>query len=214
MDNLAASKLEQRSDDWLAAKLGVFGGTTFKIVQTDGPAYKTLIFEKAAQRIVLAHQSSFSSRYTQWGVDHEDRARARYEFITGREVTQHGIIFSDWSRWVGISPDGLVGAEGGIEIKCPATTREHVRHVIDGPPADYYAQIQGLMLVTGRVWCDFISFDPRLDLMPETVHAATSIQRFERDEAYIADLKMSLEKAVKDVDTIVSQFIKEIGETP
>ncbi len=212
MDKTSASLLAQGSDEWLEAKLGIFGGTTFKTVQSTGDGYQSLIFEKAAQRLTLQHQSNFSSQHTQWGIDHEHRARLRYEMLKGMSVEQHGLVFSPWSRWVAVSPDGLVDADGGIEIKCPSTTREHVRHVVNGPPPEYIAQIQGSLLVTGRLWWDFISFDPRLDENPDTIRDAMYVQRFKRDEDYIASLKVDLQRATQDVDDVLAKFIHNKGE--
>lgn len=199
--------LEQGSDEWLEAKLGIFGGTTFDKVQAVGTqTYKSLIYEKVAQRLLLAHQNAFSSRHTDWGLDHENVARLRYTMQTGRTVQLAGLVASTFSPWVAVSPDGLVGPDGGIEIKCPSTSREHIRHLVEGAPKVYVAQMQGCMLVTGRNWWDFVSFDPRMDSRPETIMATTHIQRYERDEQYIANLKLCLEQAVADVEKIISQI--------
>lgn len=198
--------LEQGSEEWLEAKLGVFGGTTFDKVQSTGKMYDTLIYEKVAQRLLLTHQSGFSNRHTRWGLDNENLARLRYSMQTGNTVQLAGLVASTFSPWVAISPDGLVGTEGGIEIKCPSTSKEHIRHIVEGAPPVYVAQMQGCMLVSGRNWWDFVSFDPRLDSRPETIKTATHIQRYERDEHYIANLKLCLEQAVGDVENIISQI--------
>ncbi len=206
MDSKSALLLEQGSKEWLEAKLGVFGGTTFDKVQSDGEVYRTLIYEKVGQRLLLAHQSNFENRHTRWGIDHENIARLRYSMQTGNEVQLAGLVASTFSPWVAVSPDGLVGTDGGIEIKCPSTSKEHIRHCVNGAPPKYIAQIQGCMLVTGRIWWDFISFDPRMDARPETIKVATYIKRYHRDEQYIANLKLCLEQAVADVEKIISEI--------
>lgn len=198
-----AALLDQGSKEWLEAKLGVFGGTTFHKVQSTGETYKTIIYEKAAQRLLSTYQSSFTSKHTQWGNDNENRARIRYCMETGNKVQLAGLLYSSFSEWCAVSPDGLVGLDGGTEIKCPSTTREHIRHIINGPPPVYIAQIQGCMMATGRLWWDFVSYDPRLDEYPGTMKAAIHIRRYYRDEDYIAHLKHCVLKAIDDVQNIL-----------
>lgn len=201
-----ALKLEQRSEGWLEAKLGVFGGTSFDVVQSTGAGFDTLVLEKAAQRLTRDYSVDFGNQHTEWGNFYEDYARERYEFLTGNTVRQVGLYYSPWSDWVAVSPDGLVDPTGGIEIKCPSTSKEHLRHIVYGP-GKYTAQIQGCMMVTGRQWWDFVSYDPRLENHEATLDKALHIQRIPRDEEYIANLRLCVDHAVAEVDRLVNLII-------
>lgn len=98
----------------------------------------------------------------QWGVDHEDDARERYEAETGHFVELVGFIPHPEIEYFGASPDGFVGQDGLLEIKCPATTT-HIRRIkADIVPDEYRAQMLVQLLCTGRQWVDFVDYDPRL----------------------------------------------------
>jgi hypothetical protein len=85
--------------------------------------------------------------------------------------------------FAGASPDGLIDHDGCIEMKCPKSSVVHLQRFVDGLPEEYRPQIQGQLWVTGRQWCDFVSYDPR---MPES-HRLLKI-RVKRDQAYIDHL--------------------------
>ena len=91
------------------------------------------------------------------GIENEPIARAWYEFEHDCDVTEVGFCLSDCGRF-GCSPDGLVGDEGGIELKCPSL-ETHVKYLREGVlPAEYRCQVHGEILVTGREWFDFVSY--------------------------------------------------------
>jgi exodeoxyribonuclease (lambda-induced) len=133
-----------------------------------------------------------------WGHEHESEARAMYVDRTGIPVEECGFFLWDGSRYFGGSPDGLAGEDGIIEIKCPFRTANHVKYLLLGSPVElkelkpeYYGQIQGNLLVTGRRWCDFVSYDPRCT----NPALRLKILRVGRDEDYIAAMKEAIRVA-------------------
>lgn len=163
------------------------------------------IFEKLAEDLTGRYDDSLDTKALRWGETYEADARLAYETVTGNSVDLCGFI--EWSKIFGGSPDGLVGEDGIIEIKCPFNTSNHVRYLLlesqyelNGLKPEYYAQIQGNLLVTGRKWCDFISYDPRC-IRPEL---ALKIIRVNRDEDFI---KKAVE-AIRNAERI-KQLISE-----
>ncbi|MGF6149024.1 lambda exonuclease family protein, partial [Kingella potus] len=129
----------------------------------------------------------------QHGTDTEPQARAAYMLETGNDVAETGFIPHPGIAMSGASPDGLIGADGLIEIKCP-NTATHIDFLRSGrPKPQYLAQMQWQMACTGRQWCDFVSYDPRL---PETL--AIRIKRIERDNDTIARLEAEAEKFLNE----------------
>ena len=98
----------------------------------------------------------------EWGIEQEPNARHAYEQITGQVVTEVGFVFPDDMDAYGGSPDGLVGNDGLIEIKCPQAETLIAYHAAGEMPVAYRPQVQGLLLISGRKWCDFWGFHPEL----------------------------------------------------
>lgn len=144
-----------------------------------------------------------------WGKEHESDARHAYEIYTGYEVVDSPFLV--WSEDFGGSPDGLVDEDGIIEIKCPYNTSVHVSYLLLQSQEDlkkmkmeYYAQIQGNLIVTGRKWCDFISYDPRC-VNPSM---ALKILRIMPDYPFMEKCKKAIERAV----TFKKQLIKQLAD--
>ena len=97
-----------------------------------------------------------------WGVEHEPNAKYAYTAMTGREVTDVGFILPDGTDAYGGSPDGLVGDDGLLELKCPKPETLIAYHAAGELPVQYRPQVQGLLLISGRPWCDFFVFHPEL----------------------------------------------------
>lgn len=135
----------------------------------------------------------------QWGIDNEAQARVAYEVASGNFVDQIAFVDHPTIAWFGASPDGLVNDDGLVEIKCPnsATHWSYIKD--DGPPNKYYIQMQAQMACTGRSWCDFVSFDPR---MPE--RSRLFIKRVMREDSYIADMEAEIKKFLSEVETEVN----------
>jgi predicted phage-related endonuclease len=120
----------------------------------------------------------------EWGTEQEPHARVAYSARTGELVEEVGFIQHPRLEHAGASPDGLVNDEGLVEFKCPATST-HLDTLLAGEvPTKHIPQIQFQMACTGRKWCDFVSYDPRL---PE--HLRMFVKRVERDDKYITTLE-------------------------
>ncbi len=184
---------EQLSDEWYAIKLGKVSASHFSEVLNKASGRKTYMFRLLGERLSGESYEGYSNRTIERGSEVELQARAYYGALYG-EVKQIG--FAQLNDYVGCSPDGLVGDDGLIEIKSPQPNT-HIRDIIeDRLPCTYKAQVQGNLWVTGRAWCDFISFDPRVKIRPFWK------TRVYRDEEYIVE---TLAKAVE-------VFVKELIE--
>lgn len=118
--------------------------------------------ELVAERLTGTVAQSYSNAAMQWGTEKEPEARSAYAFMRDLEVTPVGFVIHPRIEMAGASPDGLVGTDGLVEIKCP-NTATHIDTLLAGTvPEKYYLQMQWQMICTGRKWCDFVSYDPRL----------------------------------------------------
>ena len=167
------------------------------------------IFEKLAEDLTGRYDDSLDTKALRWGETYEADARLAYEAVTGNSVDLCGFI--EWSKIFGGSPDGLVGDDGIIEIKCPYSTANHVKYLLlenqyelNGLKPEYYTQIQGNLLVTGRKWCDFISYDPRC----VRAEFALKILRVDRDEEFIKRIKDALDKAERIKEQITDRIVR------
>ena len=159
--------MEQGTEEWLALRLGKVTASKVKDVLTKGrgnaqsKTAETYMMELIAEKLTGQSKPFFENDSMRWGTETEPQARAMYEvnndFVSVREVA-----FIEHSEFVGVSPDGLIGEDGLLEIKCPNTTTQLKRALSDDYSADYKAQIQMQLWVADRKWCDFLSFDPLL----------------------------------------------------
>jgi len=144
--------------------------------------------ELIAERLTGTSAASYTNAAMQWGTEMEPEARAAYEFRHDCDVAEIGFVEHPEILMSGASPDGLVGDDGLVEIKCPNTATHIDTLMGQAVPSKYVIQMQWQMACTGRKWCDFASFDPR---MPESMRLF--VKRVTRDEHEI----MALEKEVK-----------------
>lgn len=198
----------QRTEEWFAKRCGKFTGSRFADVLATSAktgkklkAYTDLIWALAVERITGQVDQSLDSYALRWGRDLEDFARQEYELVTGNIVEQVDFVDHPELPFVGCSPDGLVGDDGGLEMKCPKDSAIHLQRFDDGVPDEFKPQIQGCLWVTGRKWWDFVSYDPR---MPE--HLRLLKIRVERDEAFIANLAKEVALAEEEVAKITRRF--------
>ena len=139
----------------------------------------------------------------QWGIDQEPRSKMAYEAATGAILEPCGFVKHHTLHWVGCSPDGLIGDEGGFESKSPYNSRYHLETVIaKDMPAEHMAQVQGGMWITGRAYWDFQSYDPRLP-----AHLNRFCKRIVRDDAYIKILEDEIIKFCAEVETTVKSLV-------
>jgi len=176
--------LDQGSPEWLRARLGIPTASRFKEIITPARGDRSkssqrYLHELLAERLTGEPSDGFTSEWMQRGNELEPQARAAYAFLYDVEVQQTGIMFND-AATIGASPDGLIGEDGGLEIKCPkpATVIEYM--LADAMPDIYRPQVQGNLWISGREWWDFVAYHPSLDLF---------VKRIYRDEAYIQKLE-------------------------
>lgn len=198
--------MDQGSAEWIEARLGQVTASRVAdvIARTKtGPSASraNYLAELVAERLTGARGETFSSAAMQWGTDNEAEARLAYEFRTDASVEQVGFIPHPSIEMSGASPDGLVGADGLVEIKCP-NTATHIETLLTGTiPGKYETQMLWQMACTGRAWCDFASFDPRL---PEEMRLF--VKRFARDDARIAEMEEAVREFLFELDTTVRRL--------
>jgi hypothetical protein len=189
---------EQGTPEWLQARCGVATASCFSHVLAtikSGEAaarrnYRAkLVVERLTGKVV---SSDFQSASMLQGITREPLAREAYE-ARGFTVEQVGFMVDDFHQ-AGASPDGLIGTDGGLEIKCPelATHLEYLR--LKSEPSIYTAQIQGCMWISGRKWWDFVSWNPDF---PE--HLQMIVRRVHRDESYIDGLQLAIARFMQEV---------------
>lgn len=144
--------------------------------------------ELIAERLTGKPAEGFTNAAMQWGTDQEPNARLAYEFMQDVSVEQVAFVIHPKIADSGASPDGLVGIDGLVEIKCP-NTATHIDTIIKQEvPAKYITQIMWQMACTDRKWCDFVSFDPRL---PESMQLF--VKRIDRDGDLINELETQVQ---------------------
>lgn len=157
----------QGSPEWHAARAGRVTASriadmTAKTKSGWGASRANYMAELVAERLTGTVSEGFTNAAMQWGTEKEPEARSAYQLITGHEVTPIGFVIHPEIEMAGASPDGLVGASGLVEIKCPNTATHIETLLTDNVPEKYLKQMIWQMLCTGRSWCDFLSYDPRL----------------------------------------------------
>ncbi len=148
-----------------------------------GDKAQTYALEVAMERIGVERPEVFAYALS-WGNDHEEDAAQMYMEVTGRFIAPTDPILHPELDFVGGTPDGLIGEDSIIEIKCPYNPANHLMNLTEnGQLAQYMAQIQGYLWITGRQFCDFVSYDPRFP-RELRLHVHTVV----RDQAYIDNL--------------------------
>lgn len=198
--------MKQGSEEWFAARLGkVTASRVSDIVAKTKSGYSTsrknYMAELLCERLTGTQQDGFKSAPMQRGTDLEPKARAVYMIETGRDVTEVGMIPHPTIENSGASPDGFVGNDGLIEIKCPntATHLEFIR--IEKPMDKYYLQMQWQMACTGRKWCDFVSYDDRL-----TERLSYKCIRVMRDDETIKHLEIEVSKFLSELEDLIKEL--------
>ncbi len=182
--------MEQKSDEWFEAKRGNISASMFEAVigkQNSGKYYAArdyYLYDVAIERITGESKDQISAKSLSHGIKYEPEARSLYELEKGVLVNEEGFIVHPDFDFIGCSPDGLIGDNGGIEIKCPADKKVHLDTLTNGMPAKNKAQVQGSLWITGREYWDFVSYCPSF---PEELQLY--IERIYPDEDYIAVLK-------------------------
>ena len=196
----------QRTTEWHTARLGKVTASRVAdvIAKTKtgyGASRANLMADLIVERLTGQPASTFTNAHMEWGTEQEPHARAAYSARTGELVEEVGFIDHPRIANSGASPDGLVGDDGLVEFKCPATAT-HLDTLLAGEvPSKYIPQIQFQMACTNRAWCDFVSYDPRL---PE--HLRMFVKRVERDDAYIKMLEGEVTKFLTELEEKLTQL--------
>ena len=200
--------IERQREEWLQKRLGKITCSQFTCLMKSGRA-KDEVFSQAAKtylrRIVaeiLGSSYSVSARAMDWGVENEPKAILEYANRFCVFVDNKPFQYFAYTDRIGGTPDGLVDADGCVEVKCPYDPAVHVNTLLSREvPEDYEWQVVGHLLVTGRDWCDFISYDPRMNGREKLC-----VIRVERSEPRISELKKRLELAVEYVDEMLAKI--------
>ena len=200
--------IEQGSQEWLNLRLGKITASQFsKIITRTGQYSKQAddIALKLASEIYLNYaDESYSNAHMKRGVELEPEARIHYAQETLTEVNQ--VAFIDCGDY-GYSPDGLIGNDGLLEIKCP-TALTHFQYIKNNIiPDEYYAQCQGGLMVSNRQWIDFVSYHP--DVAPDK---QLFIKRCYRDEEFISSLKYFIDLTIQKRNQILLNNIETTEE--
>lgn len=200
------SEVIQGSPEWFAQRLGKVTASRIKDVMAKGKTGEAATrasyrAQLVAERLSGKVAEGFTTASMKWGTDCEPLARAAYEAETGNMVTEVAMIQNPWIPNAGASPDGMIGADGLIEIKCPET-KTHIDTILaDKAPAEYVLQMQWQLACTKRQWVDFVSFDPR---MPSDMQIF--IKRVQRDEAKIAEIENEVKKFLAEVEQTIQKL--------
>ena len=191
----------QGSPEWFAARCGIPTSSNFdKIVDTRGNPSKQrerYLFQLAGERITKAVEEPYQNAVMERGKETEDEARKFYEIVKGKKVKQAGLCLTEGRFIYGASPDGLVGKEGLVEIKCPLMSTQ-VFYLLEGVlPLDYFQQLQGQLLVTGYKWVDFISYYPAMKPL---------IVRVNPDKKFLPILKAEIERFCLELEKLVRKI--------
>lgn len=184
---------EQGSDLWLEARRGKVTSSMFAAATSkgEGKTKHTYMCKLLAERLTGNLVENYTNSKLDWGKEHEAAARAMYSFETGLEVVQVGFVRN--GEHIGASPDGLVGDDGMVQFKCP-DSHTHISYLLKKTtPTTYLKQIQGEMWCCGRLWSDFVSFDPH------NPYKDIFIVRVHRDEEFIRKLAEGVNEFVVEL---------------
>lgn len=204
---------EQGSEEWHANRIMIPTASNFKLVMPPKKKFTiatyTYMSEVAAEIMTGQGAEQARSKSLSWGHDYEDEAANTYAALKNVDVISTGICIDDELR-AGASNDGLVSDDGMIEIKCPYVSGKHAATLFAGKmPDEHIPQVQGNLMINGRKWCDFISYDPRVKGKNKI-----AIIRVERDDEYIKELRSFIIKFNAELDEkLASIGIKYISPT-
>ena len=197
----------QGTPEWFSARLGKPTGSGYSkvLAKGEGKTRQAYLIKLALELATGVVEDSFKNQAMQDGTEREPFARGLYESSRGVFVDEVGFCLHD-TLSTGVSPDGLIGTDGMIEIKSPTPPAHREYMALKKEPTTYTAQIQGQLWVCERAWCDFVSYHPEF---PE--NARLVVRRVFRDDAYIKNLETEVAKFIDDVHNEV-EFIRNYKE--
>lgn len=196
----------QRSPEWFAARLGRLTGSRaadmLATIKTgEAAARRDLRVQLVCERLTnQSQESGYINAEMQRGIDLEPVACKAYEALSGNTVQSVGFLQHE-ELMAGTSPDGLVGEDGGLELKCPKAAT-HLGYLKAGTlPKEHAAQITHNLWISGRDWWDFVSYDDRWPERFRIFHV-----RVHRDEKAIAEYEKAAKAFLKEVDLEVASL--------
>lgn len=198
--------MEQRTEEWFKARLGKVTASKVADVMAKtktgiSASRANYLSDLVVERLTGQQAEFYQNDAMQWGTDTEPQARMAYEAHKKVLVDEEGFIDHPSIANFGCSPDGLIETDGLIEIKCP-NSKTHIDTLLSGKaPSKYIPQMQTQMAITGKQYCDFVSFDPRL---PEDLQLF--IVRVDRDNDYIAKLEEEVVGFLNEVEQTVTKL--------
>lgn len=201
----------QGSPEWRAARAGSLGASQLNdaLAKTKsgwGASRANLMAQLIVERLTGTPTDTFTSGPMLWGVENEPLARDAYAFRTDAEVTEVGLVRHPKIAKTHASPDGLVGDNGLLEIKCPNSATHQDTLLGGSVPGKYRTQIAWQLACTGRQWCDFVSFDPRL---PGNMRLF--VRRLHKDELGIPELENEARHFLTELDAKLDQLQEAVA---
>ncbi|WP_019219012.1 lambda exonuclease family protein [Bartonella florencae] len=203
--------MEQRTAEWFQARLGkVTASNVYNVLSktakgTPTSKYEDYKLKLMTERLTEEISQSYITPAMQWGIDHEEDALKEYAFIYDTEVSRCGFIQHPTIGMAGASPDGFVGEDGLVEVKCPQSVH-HLRFFIDDNiKPEYIAQMQFQMACTGRKWCHFMSYNPHF--VGRSYHLRMKIKRINRDEEHIQQINQAVEIFLEGIERDLKQIL-------
>jgi putative phage-type endonuclease len=189
--------IEQNSPEWFELRKGKFTASTFKdlFMKETTQGFQDALYKVAYERLTNESPESFSNEWMQRGSELEPEAREWYELETYNKVHNGG--FFEYSEWIGASPDGLIGDDGLIELKCPKYSTMIGYLIYNGLPKAYEWQVHGQLWVADRQWCDFVAYHPKLQPL---------IIRVERSKERDIELLSKLADAIQETQEIINKL--------
>lgn len=207
----------QGSPEWHALRAGRVTASRIADITAKtkigwGASRANYMAELIAERLTGTVAESFSNSAMKWGSETEPEARSAYAFVRDQEVATVGFVIHPTIEMSGASPDGLIGDDGLLELKCPNTSTHIETLLAESVPDKYIKQMQWQMACTDRQWCDFASYDPRLPARMQLF-----IKRVPRDNAMIRELETEVNIFLAGVSATVERLsnkfnVKEAAE--
>lgn len=201
----------QRTEDWYEARLGRATASQFGNILTGTGKASTQVkkyMHTLIAEILTGESPEFTNSALDWGNEYETEALIAYEEMTLTEVESTGFVEYKGKneflkKYVGGSPDGLVKEDGIVEVKCPYNSTVHIETMLSKKvPTKYIPQVQGNLWLTGRKWCDFISYDPRVKKSEQRV----VVVRMGFDPDYHKELESKLIEFSEKLDSLVKEL--------
>jgi len=197
-------ELDQGTEAWKEVRKNKFTASNAQAIASAGAGLTTYCYEIMAEKYSSALKETYTNEHTERGNILEPDARTLYELTTNQNVQQVGFV--EMNEHVGCSPDGLVGEDGLIEIKCPSDVMKHMKLLFNGESeidSAYIWQMQMQLLVCERKWCDFVSYNPNFE-------KALVVYRIYPDQEKFDKLQKGLEKGIETLKNFEEILTKKV----